>query len=282
VNYTYSLYAESNNEWFSEILNDNSPGVIEPSGSVQFTVILTIPDGTPAGTVDNMIVWVKDDSGGRFKSTLINTTVLPLSSFDLIFDGGEVTVRSGFTHRFLVMVANTGNVNTTVSLVVTGEQASWANFSNTLVTITAGETKEEYLIITIPEGVEGKYTFYLEGRSGTTNKTKWFHVNVVRRDVGSDDDDTDDSTISGTLLIAIIIFIIIIVVVAIIGILLLLKGRKKYKYEEEWPELEENLDSWDDEGLGEGEEDDWEIGVNESFDHDRPKEEDEVIEWEEG
>jgi uncharacterized membrane protein len=234
VKYNYSLYAESNSEWPSMVLKDNSSGIIELSGSVEFTVILSIPDGTPVGTVDNMGIWVYDNSGNGFMSALINTTVLPQTAFDLLSDKNEVTIETGGTHSFKIIVINTGNVNITVSLAVTGEKAPWATLSHSSVTIAAGKNKEEYLIITIPKSVEGKYTIYLEATSGSDNKTRQFDVNV-RRDMKTNYD--DDSTVSDTMFIGIIIFIILIVVIAIIGILLLFKRRKKY--EEEWPVPEE-------------------------------------------
>ncbi len=286
VNYTYSLSAESYSDWPSLVLEDNSSGVIKPLGSVEFTVVLSIPQNTPPGTIDNMCVWVYDNTGGSFRSELINTTVLPLTAFELLCDKTDGTVEPGGTIKFIIMVTNTGNVNATVSLVVTGESTTWAIISHTLVTIAPGKSTSVNLNITAPEGVEGEFTFYLEATSETANKTKWFVVNV-KRDIGQNDND-NNINISDILFIGIVIFIIIIVTMVIIGLLLLLKSRKKDN--EEWPEdgpkgdwaaKEENPEFWREEGQGEVDEDDWEYEYLKPEDEESIADEGVLLDWEE-
>jgi len=168
-----------------------SSATLAPGEPAQLTVTIIVPAGTAAGQYLINIKGVSRSDPSKSDEAAIHVTVKEELVYGVSLSPGSASeeVNAGDSASFRIMVKNTGTLDDTVDLSVTGTQSSWGSMSKAAVNLRPNGEEAVTLTVSVPSGTDaGRYDFTVKGTSrGDSSKTasSAAAVNVVGQGAAS-------------------------------------------------------------------------------------------------
>jgi len=162
-----------------------SSATLSPGETAQLSVAIIVPAGTAAGGYLVNIRGASRSDPSKADQAAIHITVREELVYGVSLSPPTASeqVNAGDFASFRIMVKNTGTLQDTVDLAVSGTQVSWASLSKASTSLPPNGEEAITLTVSVPSDAEaGRYDFVVRGTSrGDSSKTSTSSaaVNVV-------------------------------------------------------------------------------------------------------